>query len=509
MEYLCSEELVPSLIVTNDWFAGLTAAYNKSGSFGNTFKGTTFLHIFHNLQEAYEGRLYTSPTEGDLKHIHGLDSNLLLGGNRMLNPSKCAILASDQWATVSKSYKEELLATSSLSSLLRNHPKPFAFQNGIPIEVRLKKMKEQVGTDHFEAKRKLQQKYFKFNDLNDDIPVFAFVGRVTSQKGVHLICEIAEQLIKKFNGKINILVGGPANRREPYAARCANDMENLARRYPSSFWAAPNEFFTDGALINLGSDFGMMPSAFEPGGIVQHEFFLGGTPVVAFKTGGLKDSVHEYKPDTKKGNGFIFEYYNRDNFMHAIERAIQVFNNKEDYNRLRKNAFESTMDGITVAKEWCKEFYRLNGKFFAAQCSPEEIARIPSEWDYRKYNDNYLNEYIYESFINPNNDPSFDHILEPLSELANKQNDTRMVMFKIGLKNRRAEMVELSGSFNDWATKFRMSYDNLTDMWFITIHLQKGKYNYKYIVDGQWMCNETEKMVKGDKGEINNEIIVS
>eukprot|EP00826_Nyctotherus_ovalis_P009880 TRINITY_DN12619_c0_g1_i2.p1 TRINITY_DN12619_c0_g1~~TRINITY_DN12619_c0_g1_i2.p1 ORF type:complete len:368 (-),score=113.95 TRINITY_DN12619_c0_g1_i2:174-1277(-) len=367
-------------------------------------------------------------------------------------------------------------------------------------------MKEQVGTDHFEAKRKLQQKYFKFLDLNDDIPVFAFVGRITSQKGVHLICECAEQLIKKLNGKINILVGGPANRREPYAARCANDMENLARRYPSSFWAAPNDFFTDGALVNLGADFGVMPSAFEPGGIVQHEFFVGGTPVVAFKTGGLKDSVYEFKTDSKEGNGMIFEHYNRENLLSALERAIKVFGNKEDYAVLRKNAFESTMDGGRVAEEWCKEFYRLRGKFFTAQCETE---KVPSEWDCEKYNEKRLNEYIYESFINPNKEPDIENKLAPLSELVNRQNNTRMVIFKIGMKNRKIGTVELCGSFNDWATRFRMSYDNLADTWFITMHLQKGRYAYKYVVDGQWVCNESEKMVKGDKGETNNEIVVA
>lgn len=82
--------------------------------------------------------------------------------------------------------------------------------------------------------------------------------------------------------------------RDPYAASCANRMYFLKNKYPNQFWAAPEEFFTDGALVNRGTDFGLMPSLFEPGGIVQHEFFVGGTPVIAFKTGGLKDSVIEY-----------------------------------------------------------------------------------------------------------------------------------------------------------------------------------------------------------------------
>ena len=39
-----------------------------------------------------------------------------------MNPSRCAILSSDQWATVSPSYKSELLSSSPLASILKNHP---------------------------------------------------------------------------------------------------------------------------------------------------------------------------------------------------------------------------------------------------------------------------------------------------------------------------------------------------------------------------------------------------
>ena len=135
--------------------------------------------------------------------------------------------------------------------------------------------------------------------MDDSIPLFAFVGRVTEQKGIHLILDIAEEIILGFDYRVQFLVGGPANPKEPYAAECADKMKELATKYPFSFWAAPDEFFTDGSLVNRGADFGLMPSAFEPGGIVQHEFFVGATPVIAFKTGGLKDSVIEFEPVTE------------------------------------------------------------------------------------------------------------------------------------------------------------------------------------------------------------------
>lgn len=106
--------------------------------------------------------------------------------------------------------------------------------------------------------------------------------------------------------------------REPYSAECAHKLYRLKSIYPANFWADPEAFFMDGTLVNVGCDFGLMPSAFEPGGIVQHEFFIGSTPVVAFKTGGLKDTVHEYDMKHMKGSGFTFEQYSRGDFMFSV-----------------------------------------------------------------------------------------------------------------------------------------------------------------------------------------------
>ena len=159
-------------------------------------------------------------------------------------------------------------------------------------------------------------------------------------------------------------------------------------------------FRSDGPLINLGADFGMMPSAFEPGGIVQHEFFVAGTPVVAFKTGGLKDTVFEFNWDTNQGNGVVFECYNSSDFAYAMERAIGTFRNTEKYRILRENAKKSTIDGATVARAWCGEFYRLRGKVFIdKEIETKAANEVNGEWDYRRYNDNYIDEYVGRNLI--------------------------------------------------------------------------------------------------------------
>jgi len=54
-------KVLPSVVVTNDWFTGFAPGYARVGAFGDTFKGTTFIHICHNLNEAYQGRIYLTP----------------------------------------------------------------------------------------------------------------------------------------------------------------------------------------------------------------------------------------------------------------------------------------------------------------------------------------------------------------------------------------------------------------------------------------------------------------
>lgn len=213
--------------------------------------------------------------------------------------------------------------------------------------------------------RMLQQKYFPKN-VNSKIPILSFVGRVVEQKGVHLILETVEQLMNSYGSQIQFLVGGPANRKDEYASRCASKMEHLKRAYPNNFWANPDEFFGDGLLVNLGSDFALMPSLFEPSGVVQQEYFAAGTPVIAFKTGGLKDTVFEGRgPDVD--NGFTFEAHAHKDFFDAISRAIAIFSIPEKYEQLRQTTSKSVLDMFVVARAWSAEFARLRRVIWSAE----------------------------------------------------------------------------------------------------------------------------------------------
>lgn len=72
LENFCKVKVFPSLLVTNDWFCGLVPAYVKMGKFGGVFTGTKFMHIVHNLDSTYEGRLYPKPDQGNLGWLNEL-----------------------------------------------------------------------------------------------------------------------------------------------------------------------------------------------------------------------------------------------------------------------------------------------------------------------------------------------------------------------------------------------------------------------------------------------------
>jgi starch synthase len=90
--------------------------------------------------------------------------------------------------------------------------------------------------------------------------LFAFIGRITKQKGVHLILDAIESLLYEYNFNIQFLVGGSADSKENYGKYCADRMKYLNYKYPHCFWSNPDMFFSDGPLVNIGSDYSMMPS---------------------------------------------------------------------------------------------------------------------------------------------------------------------------------------------------------------------------------------------------------
>ena len=525
LELLCSIQNIPSIIITNDWFTGFIPAYGKSEKYSGIFKYCSFLHIVHNLEEGYQGVIYLpNNSKENYPEIIKLGPELIFekNNNKAINPSQTAFMCCDQWGTVSKTYRDDLLNKSNLKDFMKEFPNPFACSNGIFRENRINEIKyflknllknkeNNLNLDINEinllnedfkniCKAKLQQTYFN-EEYNPKKILFSYLGRITEQKGIKIIVDNAEELIKKYNAQI--LIAGKANLSEKYALKCIEQMEILQKKYPQNFWSNPKEFFNDPILLRYGSDFGLMPSIFEPGGIVQHEYFISCTPVIAFKTGGLKDTIIEYNITKKIGNGFLFEKFENKDFLNACNRAVKIFGNKNEYNKLCNNAFDSAIDVENVAQRWGEEFYRLKNKiFFDRKIVENEI------FGFRKNINNETKKFDDEMELYNDKKYIFG-IKEPIEFEKTDDDDNEEGYLDVSFilvveKGKKYKSVQITGSWDKWNQKFDLSYDPLNNSWKTYIILPKGiTYLYKYIVDGEFVINKNEKVESKDNDIFN------
>jgi len=121
-------------------------------------------------------------------------------------------------------------------------------------------------------------------------PLFGFIGRLEEQKGVDTIIAALPALLGGSGSgasKAQVVILG-TGKKDLEAA-----VEGLDGAFPGAA-AGVVEFSPRLAhLINAGADFALIPSRFEPCGIVQLQAMVAGTIPIVASTGGLVDTVKD------------------------------------------------------------------------------------------------------------------------------------------------------------------------------------------------------------------------
>jgi 1,4-alpha-glucan branching enzyme len=94
------------------------------------------------------------------------------------------------------------------------------------------------------------------------------------------------------------------------------------------------------------------------------------------------------------------------------------------------------------------------------------------------------------------------------SKPEEKTRETKQKPIEFSLKAPQASSAVIAGSFNNWDThKTPMQRDG--DGWKAKVTLAPGRYEYRFVVDGQWItdpnCKET---VRNDYGSTNSVLVV-
>eukprot|EP00227_Mantoniella_beaufortii_P001658 CAMPEP_0197614434 /NCGR_PEP_ID=MMETSP1326-20131121/59514_1 /TAXON_ID=1155430 /ORGANISM="Genus nov. species nov., Strain RCC2288" /LENGTH=588 /DNA_ID=CAMNT_0043183307 /DNA_START=50 /DNA_END=1816 /DNA_ORIENTATION=+ len=306
------------VFVANDWHSGLVpvllnSVYRPAGK----FKSAKCVFTVHNI--AFQGRFHPAPmgslglpdsvnkdffmTDGqskifDEKSPQPEDGKSPFDGGKHAksNWMKAAFIHADKSLTVSPNYAKEIAASASkgveLNSVINSTGGVEGICNGMDVE------EWNPSTDKFldimydqntvvmgkaAAKQALQAEVGL--PLNPNAAIFGYIGRLEEQKGCDIMMAAVPKLLAAVPNAQVVILGTGKKKMEM-------DLEKLDGMSPRVAGVA--KFSNPIAhYITAGADFLLVPSRFEPCGLIQlHAMQYGTVPIVA-STGGLVDTVKE------------------------------------------------------------------------------------------------------------------------------------------------------------------------------------------------------------------------
>ncbi|MBU0707719.1 glycogen synthase [Patescibacteria group bacterium] len=349
----------PDVLHCQDWHVGiLPALLNLEETKQPELEKIKTLFTVHNL--ANQG----SWEKSEILDFLGLsDDNIpsLAVNPKDINLIQQGIMNADLINTVSRTYAKEILTPEYGEGLEGDLAKRKDVLFGIVNGIDQKRFNPSTDPDiaaNFSLQN-IDQKMVNKKDIqkicglkvDEKIPLLGIITRLTNQKGIELVADSAETIVKA-GGQL-ILLGTGADNYEKM-------MTELQAKYPENVHA---HIAFDAVLaqkIYAGSDVFLMPSRFEPCGLGQLIAMRYGTLPIVRATGGLKDTVPDYNPDDHTGTGFVFDEYTSASFVKSVKRALDVYKNDPDnWNKLVKSALEYDSSWDTAAKEYLELYKKL------------------------------------------------------------------------------------------------------------------------------------------------------
>ena len=178
-------------------------------------------------------------------------------------------------------------------------------------------------------------------------PLVGIVSRLTGQKGFDLLPHAAPKFISE--GFSLVVLGTGED-------RYARFFRGLQRKFPN--YVSVTIMYDDALAhkIEAGADLFLMPSRYEPCGLNQIYSLKYGTVPVVRATGGLDDSIEDYREDGS-GTGFKFSDYDSSELLQAMRRALQVYRSPQRWRDLVGNCMGLDFSWSTASRSYL-ELYR-------------------------------------------------------------------------------------------------------------------------------------------------------
>ena len=340
----------PDIVHLNDWHCGFAAVELASTrQWDNYWQHTRTVFSIHNM--AYQGGF----DESELWKF-GFGSQFArhaFAFNGYASAMKAGLEVSDTLSTVSRRYALEIQTAENgygLDWLTRQRAdRLIGITNGVDFEV------WDPATDsdlpaHFDrenldgkqlCKRSLLEEFHLPVDL--DRPIIANISRLTAQKGVDLMMQVAGEILAA--GAYIVSLGSGESRYEDFWQRLRDHAPQQVGIYRG--YSEPLAH-----RIEAGADMFMMPSKFEPCGLNQMYSLRYGTVPIVRAVGGLDDTVENFDAVNGRGNGFKFGPYDPERLLERIYEAIFAYADRDTWAKIQRNGMSEDNSWENAAKKY-------------------------------------------------------------------------------------------------------------------------------------------------------------
>jgi len=367
----------PDIIHCHDWHTALVPNWlvtiYRDDPF---FAGTATVYTVHNL--AYQGVFGHRVLEIAGLARYEFEAPAGLAPKHQINFMGRGLFYADVINTVSPTYASEILTPEygeGFDWLLRERrDRLYGILNGIDYEVFNPATDPHIAAHYSAADptpKRIDKEALQAEaglPVTAETPLIGMISRLSDQKGFDLLAQIADPLLQNLEFQLVVLGTG-----DEHYHRLLSDLQ---RRYPTRV----KVFLTFNAplaqRIYAGTDMFLMPSRFEPCGLGQMIAMRYGSVPIVRRTGGLADTVQEYKPECGTGTGFTFGPYDGLALLTALVKALANYAHREAWGALLRRGMSMDFSWQASAEKYIDLYRRaLAGR--RQPVAPAEFDEVP------------------------------------------------------------------------------------------------------------------------------------
>ncbi|MED6196099.1 hypothetical protein PIB30_044082 [Stylosanthes scabra] len=371
------------IFIANDWHTALLACYLKSMyQSRGIFKNAKVIFCIHNI--AYQGRfafedfsLLNLPDQFK-SSFDFIDGHVKPVIGRKINWMKAAIIESSMVLTVSPHYAKELVSGPDkgveLDNILRRTD-VLGIVNGMDVQEWNPSTDKYIAVRYdvstvSEAKSILKEALQAEVGLPIDrnIPLIGFIGRLEEQKGSDILVAAIPQLAEQ---NVQIVALGTGKK------QMEKELQELETSYPDKARGVAKFNVPLAHMIIAGADFLLVPSRFEPCGLIQLQAMRYGTVPIVASTGGLVDTVKEGFTGFQMGPFNVeceaVDPSDVDAIAKTVKEALAVYGTTA-FTEMIKNCMAQDLSWKGPAKKWEEVLLSLGVPGSEPGIDGEEIA---------------------------------------------------------------------------------------------------------------------------------------